>query len=321
MQQLRSQGIFLGRVRLNILLTALGIALAACAGPEARKTEKYIYSSGRTIYKEQGNEAIAAVVWDAGEYGHVRIVPAEDAAQAPNDHPVTLAPEQIRNAFSQLQVQQGSNDSEPVFTESELEDLAEPLAEALAKAQPEQDVTFAVTGKEGPLFGIFQPRAVTTGRVFYQDGQLNVIFGIVQGEFESQLRATGILRAFTPGSRRNPLAASMPILPGKAMDYATAGREDWIQIRPQAWSEPAGQAQAASPPRPRGSEPPRLAVPARRGEQSDAAAPTPDSRRQHDKNFYDEIEQRLRGLNRLRNLDLITEEEYQEKRRAILDQL
>ncbi len=51
------------------------------------------------------------------------------------------------------------------------------------------------------------------------------------------------------------------------------------------------------------------------------AAVAPPPRRPHDAAFYEEQEQRLRALKRLRESNLITEDEYQLKRRQVLDQL
>jgi cytochrome c-type biogenesis protein CcmH/NrfG len=53
-----------------------------------------------------------------------------------------------------------------------------------------------------------------------------------------------------------------------------------------------------------------------------AAAPERSATRpKRDEAFYEEQEQRLRTLKRLRDSGLITEEEYQRKRREILDLL
>jgi Short C-terminal domain len=49
-----------------------------------------------------------------------------------------------------------------------------------------------------------------------------------------------------------------------------------------------------------------------------AGAPTP---RPRDAAFFEEQEYRLRALKRLRDLGLISEEEYLQKRREVLEQL
>ena len=70
---------------------------------------------------------------------------------------------------------------------------------------------------------------------------------------------------------------------------------------------------------------PAVTVPAGAGAAPAAAAtlPTPASvvPARRDDRFYEEQEQRLRGLQRLRDQNLITEEEFQRKRREILQLL
>jgi len=68
-------------------------------------------------------------------------------------------------------------------------------------------------------------------------------------------------------------------------------------------------------PAPRPAPPPAAAAPAR------SPAPAAAPQRPRDAAFLEELELRLQTLKRLRDRDLITEAEYQQKRREILDQL
>lgn len=82
-----------------------------------------------------------------------------------------------------------------------------------------------------------------------------------------------------------------------------------VAAPPAAAPVPA-PAPAATPPKPVVSAPPP----------APAAAPAPSSR-PRDAAFYEEQEQRLRTLKRLRDGGLISEQEYQQKRREVLEQL
>lgn len=333
----RSKRILSSAIRNRGLLIIICGLLAACSGPEARKTEKYMNTAGRTVYvsgEQIPKEDIVSTVWDGGERGHVRIVRMENAAQGPNDHPVNLTPGQIRDVLGEIRVANGKQvgdvlgqlvsrkekDSVPVFTGDQLDRIAEPLAMALAQAGPRQEIIFAVTGGTGLLQGVFQSPILTTGRVFYKNGQLNVIFGLIHNQYRNQLRASGVLRAFTPGSRTRRLT-DRTLLPDEAVQYASAERQDWIQISPRAWTTPAGQvatteiqpAQPTPDVQPGPSEPaiqPGMATPAPRSE--------PD---EYSGDFYQSIEMRLKRLIRLREQGLITEQEYQQRRRAIISEL
>ncbi len=328
----------------------IGCMLAGCGSVAAEKPGQSINTlgtGGRPAIVIGDDAPIVATLWDGAEYGYVRIEEAEPSAQASNDHPIAFTPQQIRTAFSELQIQRGEKEPKPIFTEQGLNEIAEPIATGLTQAQPDQDVTFAVTGKQGQgVFNLFGERLVTSGRVFYQDGQLNLILGAVQREFEDTLRATGILRNFIPGSRNGPISSTkLKLQPVKGVQYASAEREDWLQMTPYAWSEkptksPQELAPAGVPTAPTagGSSarqtsdhsgtarvPPQVpintssvspAVPAK-----PLAVPSASSTAGSDDAYYQRFEQRLKTLSKLRDREVITEEEYQEKRRAILGEL
>jgi hypothetical protein len=271
---------------------------------------------------------VEALIWDDAEYGYVRIERAEGGAQ--NEHPVTLTPDQIRNFLGTLEVRSGSNDKlRPVFTEEELNDIAGPLSMALAQAQPSQDITFASTGTPGRLgrINVFTPRYVTTGRVFYADGRLNIIFGLIQGEFEGQLRATGVLRPFTPGSRDKRLTADATVQPPVEMQYASAKRGDWIQVAPAALPATAVAATAVAATSTQTgattgtSQSSRVQPAASVAAPAAAVQPVAGSATESKDSQYQRFEARLTTLRKLRDSNLISEHEYQAKRRAILDEL
>lgn len=334
----RSKRTLSSMIKTKGLLITTCITLAACAGPEARKTERYMYTEGRTVYvsgEQTSKEDIVSTLWDAGERGYVRIVRMEDAAPGPNDHPVNLTPGQIRDVLGELRVANGKQvgdvlgqlvskeekDSVPVFTENQLDRIAEPLAMALAQAGSRQEVTFAVAGEEGLLQGVIQSPVLTTGRVFYRNGRLNVIFGLVHNKYRDQLRATGVLRAYTPGSRTRQLT-DRTILPDEAMQYAVADRQDWIQISPGAWTTPAGQVATAEVQPQTGPAPAAQPSPPEPAAQPGIAAPAPRSEPdEYSGDFYQSIEMRLKRLIRLREQGLITEQEYQQRRQAIISEL
>jgi hypothetical protein len=343
------------------LWIAIGFLLAGCGSVAAEKLGQSINTlgtGGRPAIVIGDDAPVVATLWDGAEYGYVRIEKAEQSAQAANDHPIAFTPQQIRTAFSELQIQRGDKDPKALFTEQGLDDIAEPIATALAQAQPDQDVTFAVTGKQGQgVLNLIGDRLVTSGRLFYQDGQLNVIFGAVQAEFEDTLRATGILRNFIPGSRNGPITPTrLKVQPVEGVQYASAGRVDWLQLAPYAWSEkpakspqdmapvgvpvapvtnlptesPSDPSGSTNPPPPaktttasvapevapiNPSSPMPVATP------KSAAAATTSTTVRSDEAYYQHFEKRLKTLSKLRDRDVITEKEYQERRRAILGEL
>jgi hypothetical protein len=213
-----------------------------------------------------------------------------EAGAPDNAHPFSISVEALRQALAGLQVEGSSSiKAVPMFTDAELLKIVPHLVAALAKAGPKEDVTFAVTGKHG-LLGSFSSNSVTTGRLFARGPQLNVIFGLAQELYESA--ELGPVSSFPRGSRANRPDRVWRIVPksGRLADQ----RLDWVALDSAATPAPeakTGSASAAAP-----------------------ATPTADSR-------YQEIETKLSVLNRLKANGLITEGEYDERRRAILQGL
>ncbi len=188
---------------------------------------------------------------------YVRLEPQDSAkggATPPNQHPVNVADSQLYNAFSQITIKTKEKIGYlPLFTEFELDVLSRHVAEGLAQAGPNQDVTFAVVGwhKGGDGMFAMASQQVTTGRVFYQNGRINLIIGeahrdVAEGEnYATREAGTGDRRLdpFVPGMRsftqthKWALAAA----PGSGVYGAPGGgRSDWLVF--------SAQALAAAPP-------------------------------------------------------------------------
>lgn len=237
---------------------------------------------------------------------YVRLAP-QDGVQgqtpAANDHPVVIPRAELRAALAQLDVRRtaaGANvASDAVFSAQELDTLSGPLAEGLARASRTQDVLFAITGMHPSTFGL--ARQVTTGRVFFQGGELNIIFGELHGHYDPD--ADRRLDPLPTGSRTAARSADIALDPGPGQTLTTvagAMRPDWIRF-PIAKAT-AQDAPAVAPPAAEPSPATPAAAPA-----APASAPT--------------VEQRLRELRRLRDEGLIDQRLYQEKARQILNQL
>jgi len=175
------------------------------------------------------------------------------AAVAPNQHPVNVTQEQLYNALSQITIKTSDKLGYlPLFTEFELGVLSKNVSDGLAEARPDQDVTFAVVGwhKGAGVFSISE-QEVTTGRVFYQNGQINLIIGaahrpVDEGEnYATRSAETGDRRLdpFVPGMRSftQPHKWQIAAAPGSGVYSAPGGqRSDWLVF--------SAQALAAAPP-------------------------------------------------------------------------
>lgn len=276
-------------------------ALLACAASVAFAQSP----SGRAerfLPDSSADRVVSTVYADTHEY--VRIERAEPGA-APSLHPAVVSSEQLRAALSPLR---NAAKDEELFSEDELKTLAPALAKALATAQPNQDVAFAVTGRHGG-FGPLVPRTVTTGRVFRTADGLQLITGMVWAQFEGQFRATGVRIAFEPGRRASPVDASVRIAAPNGRNV----RSDWVSVLvapPAAAPVPAAVPAPVAP-----AAAPAAVAPAA------PAAVAPPPQRPRDAGFFEEQEQRLRTLKRLHDNGLISDEEYRQKRYEVLQQL
>jgi hypothetical protein len=247
------------------------------------------------------------VLWSANDQW-VKLEPQDDAAAPPNDHPVQLESEAVRNALAALRTRVLDEDAagdaqRSVFTTEELRTLAPRIASGLAKAGPRQDVTFSTIGSHPrSAGGLVKDPGVNAGRVFHVDGRINVIFGELQSGYRKRNVYGQRTEDFTPrqqGSRSKATDQELGLAarPGIQLHSdAGAVRNDWVEIDAAAVASGAGAAVSQAP----------AAV------TSPAATPAKSSA---------DIEQRLKTLKELRDKNLISEEAYRAKMQELLSEL
>ncbi len=285
---------------------ALGALVSTALGAAGAQPDVGTPAQGRAvrILPTSADSRVVANVY-TGRYSWVRIETRESGAVL-NQHPVVVAPAELRALLEQ--VQWVDTQSEPLFSAKQLDEISAPVAAALGRANAEQDVSFAVSDQFG-LWGPLASRAVTTARVFLRDGQLQLIVGLARRDFESQFRGTGMLIAFEPGQRAQPV--------DRQVKLAVAGgtgrqvRADWVALGA------SGDAAAAAPVFPTLPAP---AAPSKAPAVSPASPVAPAAAKGADE-LYRGVAERLRALDKLRNDGLITDAEYQEKRRQLLRDL
>lgn len=226
------------------------------------------------------------LAWGEGEFDQVHLAAAP--ADTRNLHPQSIAPETLGKALAALRAA-GSQGTARLLDADAATNLAQGLSKALAKAGPQQDAVFMITSKPGG--GLFGAKLGNSGRAFVDDNGLNLIFGEAHVEFVAPYRATRLERPFDFGSRSQ---VSKVVLNAADMPQP---RKDWIVIIPLTAGRSIGAVQAVGT------------------AAGDAAKATVVLR---DEQFYAAQEVRLKGLKRLRDQNLISEEEFQSKRTEIL---
>lgn len=272
----------------------------------------------------------AVVLW-SGDDQWVKIERQDDPAALPNDHPVQLGAEAVTNTLGALQVRivdsdTGAESYRPVFTRKELENLATQIASGLANADPRQDVTFSTVGSHAMAAGgLVKDPGVNAGRVFYQGGKLNVIFGELQSNYRKKNVYGQRTEDFSPRRQGSRSKASkqkwtLATRPGVALHAAGSGgvRDDWVTIDPAVVVTQT----AAAPTAPQPVPPPPASVAAPTAaagaamEPAASSAPAPTTGKS-----TEDIEQRLQVLKDLKDKGLISEEAYNTKVQELLSEL
>jgi hypothetical protein len=250
------------------------------------------------------------VLWSVNDQW-VKVEPQDDAAAPPNDHPAQLASEAISNALAALRVRIVDEDTateaqRSVFTAEELRNLAPRIASGLAKAGPAQDVTFSTIGSHPRAAGgLVKDPGVNAGRVFYDDGKINVIFGELQSGYRKRSvygQRTEDFTARQQGSRTQAAEHEWALAgrPGVELHSNAGGvRNDWVEIDSAAATSDAAKAPTAAAP---------------------AVAPGSGQGPAVTKSSAD-LEHRLKTLKELRDKNLISEEAYRAKMQALLSEL
>ena len=248
-------------------------------------------------------------VWESGDE-YVRLVARDGARGARNDHPVKIAPQTLTAIMADLMATPANkrksdvvitaelSDAIPLFSQAAASRLGKALALALRNAKPDQDVVFRIRDNTS-LIGFISKPVHTTARVFWRNRRLHAIFGPVhQGIVKRMVmgRKTGVVNP--PGQpKRGAIARSdYRVAPTPGVRYARMRggkrRPDWIVIDPDiATSKALADETPAAPAT-------RAAPPAGRS-----------------------LEERLRRLKKLRREGLISEKDYRQKVRTILEEI
>jgi hypothetical protein len=267
--------------------------------------------------------------WKIDGFSWVQRVPAEPGAPA-NAQPVALSPEALQSLLARVQARDDGQDV-PLFGKDELKELSAALSEAFALAQPGEDLVLLSTSKHSPKSGfmasLLERATALTARLFVRDGALNLIVHDARLDFMDQYLVDNLQPRFTYGSRKQPSAALLQA------PQATRLRPDWLTL-PLAAPAPSVVTPAVAPAAiPAAAAPvsvpaPVVALPApapaaatTTAPAAPAAAPKAAPAAPAEDAAYEAKAQRLRTLKRLRDENLITEAEYQEKREAILKTL
>ncbi len=159
-----------------------------------------VLASSATAAQDREN-----VIWQSG-LDYVALLTVTDEPLA-NDHPIAFSQREIFELLASVQLKDADNaifdldfmnifsrdekdlPDSLLFNRSELSSLSKPVASALASATPNQDVVFRISGRHEKTLG--KSNLTTTGRLFFSQGQLNLIIGELRVDIEKKYLMRG----------------------------------------------------------------------------------------------------------------------------------
>ena len=250
------------------------------------------------------------VNWWIGQLNYLKRVTKEPNAPA-NDQPVRLSPDMVRQDL--MAVRLGHQES--LFDLDEIHGLVGPICAALAQAGPNEDLIVLSTSSRS--HSILPNRTAITARLFVKDGQLNLILHDARFAFYDRYLATNEVPDFHYGSRTEPSQVQLECL------GAGQVRGDWLTF-PVVLEVPKTQEKAmafgTALPAPAAAAvpvPAPVPVSAPAPAPAPVAAPAPAK----DQAYYEQQQQRLRALKRMHDDGLITDDEFNAKRKELLEGL
>ena len=251
--------------------------------------------------------------WRLDEFTTARLVAKEVGAPA-NQHPAAVDAAALRTRLAAIETTTRAGRTEPLFDDDELGALVPVLVRALSLATPNDDLLLLSTARRGGT--VVVPMGLTA-RLFVQGDALQLLVHDARLDFIEAFRTTHVMPRFEYGSRSKKGSNEL------RSAAASSKRADWLAVPLASLGAAAvpatpapAPAAAAAPIRPVAAGP--VAAPAPAAAALPApTAPVPGSAAA----IGAEVEQHLITLKRLRDKGLISEDEYQQKRREILQRL
>ena len=281
-------------------------------------------------------------LWKSGSNLYIRLTDQDQSKKdvtPPNQHPVQLNAGQVSNALEGLQAWSGGGlfkkkKLKSLFSLQQSRLLGQYISAGLSKARPDQDIVFVLARSE-KKYMVLQNTGYTGGRAFYLDGKLHLIIGDYDNEGdrfkETVEKSHGITESkqyFKHGRRAKSAGFKGTIVARAGVEPHIDGgksRRDWIEIdlEQAAAVYLAEKAQQAAPEQTATSAAMQAEADKLAREQREMRLEMAKMRKQMQSSSAGNdpsqtIEQRLMTLKELHDKELISAEEYQQKREEIL---
>ena len=185
------------------------------------------------------------VIWEAGTNQYFKYADIDTSRFGENQHPVELDANQLHAIIGSLEIRKldkhtAEDKFRPVFTAEQVDLLSEYLVKGLSDAKPDQDIIFAMQKTVERFFGLEPEQFFVAGRAFYQNNRLNIIIGDYNrprlSGYEAAYDPThmGIVRYdFDFGKRKKPSRFDKTLVSLNGVenkDFDNTRRRDWLVI-------------------------------------------------------------------------------------------
>lgn len=286
----------------------------------------------------------------------IQLVPTGLGSAGVNDHPAAFEPTQLQALLLSLRIRSEGEGVVTLASPERFAEVAEGLTEALAMAGANQDIFLTFFRSQSSNFLFTSQRRVTSARVFFKDDQLNVVFDELDNPYSSfRDPQTNPLK---PGSRTEPSEVrGQRLVPRDTWEWRD-GRRDWVQLDATAAAIEAARASmpattslgagrgakslqygpaaadaanevqdgAAAADTARMPASPK-STPATGPDQAPVVSPAPGPAKSAEesadgsRDAWRRIETRLQALKRLRDEGLISDQDYEDKKDELLEDL
>ena len=306
-----------------------------------------VYFTGS--FFSSGLFAAEKAIWEAGNNVYFKYADQDDSSYGTNDHPVDLDAKEISTVLESLKTTGKDQripgaESKPVFTDQQTKLLGQYLAKGFKNATPDQDIVFVLERSVSRSLGLKADKYFVAGRAFFKDNKLNIIIGdydrLRDHGYEAAVDPThvGIVRYnFDHGKRskrskqfNNSIVTVVGI---ENAQIKNNRRHDWVMIDMQTAIDAINrqtstrEKEAMAKKRQElkeilGTDEPAKAEKSTSTQESTQNGDTPRNQESSlPVNAARSLEKRLTTLKILRDKGLITDEEYTQKRKQILDDL
>jgi len=267
--------------------------------------------------------------WQPDEF--VELVPRDGRPGIVNNHPLKIDAQTLSTLLRAIRILPkdlaADDDEKPqrLFSQSKANYLGAELSAAFREAGPNEDIVFQTADTARLIGKLVKKPVYTLGRVFWKNRRLQIIFGSVQRGVARRWRLgqeVGYVNTPQMGSRTAVVSSDYDIVlfPGSEYAKTQSGgtRSDWLIIDPRATLS-SQRAEAQSEQRDRNTQDRGM----RDRDWEDRRTRDSGSRaaEANDSPSRRSLEARLKYLKDLRQKGLISEADYRDKVRSIIDQL